>query len=133
MIGFFLFGSVLELCAVHVCKLLQFNMEPLPSGPYVIDIFFMGYILGEEIINKLVFAFIFSSLFCFFHCRLCFIYPLFVPYFLDIPRIELGNVFGIPMTGKSFQYFLGLQVIREILMDLNLMLTSLQRLYHTFT
>ncbi|XP_078310853.1 ubiquitin-associated domain-containing protein 2-like [Crassostrea virginica] len=74
MIGFFLFGSVLELCAVHVCKLLQFNMEPLPSGP------------------------------------LCFIYPLFVPYFLDIPRIELGNVFGIPMTGKSFQYFLGLQV-----------------------
>lgn len=45
-----------------------------------------------------------------FFCRLCFIYPLFVPYFMDIPRIELGNVLGIPMTGKSFQYFLGLQV-----------------------
>lgn len=74
LIGFFLFGSALELCAVHICKLLQFNMVPLPSGP------------------------------------LCFIYPLFVPYFMDIPRIELGNVLGIPMTGKSFQYFLGLQV-----------------------
>ncbi|XP_048746527.1 ubiquitin-associated domain-containing protein 2-like [Ostrea edulis] len=74
LIGFFIFGSVLELSAVHVCKLLHFNMEPLPSGP------------------------------------LCFIYPFFVPYFLDIPRIELGNVLGIPMTGKSFQYFLGLQV-----------------------
>ncbi|XP_061194090.1 ubiquitin-associated domain-containing protein 2-like [Saccostrea echinata] len=74
LIGFFVFGSVLELSAVHVCKLMHFNMEPLPSGP------------------------------------LCLIYPFFVPYFMDIPRIELGNVLGIPMTGKSFQYFLGLQV-----------------------
>ena len=45
-----------------------------------------------------------------FYFRFYLIYPLYVPYFCDIPRVELGNVMGIPMTGKSFQYFIGLQV-----------------------
>ena len=47
---------------------------------------------------------------CLFYFRFYLIYPLYVPYFCDIPRVELGNVMGIPMTGKSFQYFIGLQV-----------------------
>ncbi|KAK3589938.1 hypothetical protein CHS0354_034958 [Potamilus streckersoni] len=37
------------------------------------------------------------------------IYPLFVPYFCDIPRVPLSQVWGIPFTGKSVIYILGLQ------------------------
>ncbi|KAL3847407.1 hypothetical protein ACJMK2_018320 [Sinanodonta woodiana] len=37
------------------------------------------------------------------------IYPLFVLYFCDIPRVALSQVWGIPFTGKSIIYILGLQ------------------------
>lgn len=41
---------------------------------------------------------------------LCFVYPLFVPYYCDVPRVVMSQIWGIPMTGKSFSYILGLQV-----------------------
>ncbi|XP_021376721.1 ubiquitin-associated domain-containing protein 2-like [Mizuhopecten yessoensis] len=41
---------------------------------------------------------------------MCMVYPLFIPYHFDIPRVALGHVLGVPVTGKSFQYFLGLQL-----------------------
>ncbi|XP_064638744.1 ubiquitin-associated domain-containing protein 2-like [Lineus longissimus] len=39
-----------------------------------------------------------------------FIFPLFVPYFCDIPRVAMTHILGIPVTGKSFMYILGLQI-----------------------
>ncbi|XP_064614978.1 ubiquitin-associated domain-containing protein 2-like [Liolophura sinensis] len=41
---------------------------------------------------------------------LCFLYPLYIPYFCDIPRVALTHMWGIPVTGKSFTYILGLQI-----------------------
>ncbi|KAL5005185.1 hypothetical protein ScPMuIL_018641 [Solemya velum] len=41
---------------------------------------------------------------------LCIVYPFFVTYFSDIPRVAVGHVWGIPVTGKSLVYILGLQV-----------------------
>ncbi|XP_033730677.1 ubiquitin-associated domain-containing protein 2-like [Pecten maximus] len=41
---------------------------------------------------------------------MCMVYPLFIPYHFDIPRVALGHILGVPVTGKSFQYFLGLQL-----------------------
>ncbi|XP_060073044.1 ubiquitin-associated domain-containing protein 2-like [Ylistrum balloti] len=41
---------------------------------------------------------------------MCMVYPLFIPYHLDIPRVAFGHILGVPVTGKSFQYFLGLQL-----------------------
>lgn len=41
---------------------------------------------------------------------MCMVYPLFIPYHSDIPRVALGHILGVPVTGKSFQYFLGLQL-----------------------
>ncbi|KAL4220720.1 Ubiquitin-associated domain-containing protein 2 [Mactra antiquata] len=40
---------------------------------------------------------------------LCLIYPLFVPFYCDVPRVPLSHIWGIPMTGKSISYILGLQ------------------------
>ncbi|VDI38988.1 ubiquitin-associated domain-containing protein 2-like isoform X2 [Mytilus galloprovincialis] len=41
---------------------------------------------------------------------LCMLYPLFIPYYCEVPRVVFGHIFGIPMTGKSFHYILGLQI-----------------------
>lgn len=41
---------------------------------------------------------------------LCLLYPLFIPYYFEVPRVVFGHIFGIPMTGKSFHYILGLQI-----------------------
>ncbi|CAH8493733.1 unnamed protein product [Heterobilharzia americana] len=38
------------------------------------------------------------------------IFPLFVPYFLDIPWVPVAHVMGIPITGKSFPYIFGLEI-----------------------
>ncbi|CAB3370442.1 Hypothetical predicted protein [Cloeon dipterum] len=40
----------------------------------------------------------------------CLIFPLFVNFFFDIPRIVTTHVVGIPITGKTLTYILGLQV-----------------------
>ncbi|WAR03257.1 UBAC2-like protein [Mya arenaria] len=40
---------------------------------------------------------------------LCLIYPMFVPFYCDIPRVPLSHIWGVPMTGKSISYILGLQ------------------------
>lgn len=38
------------------------------------------------------------------------LYPLFIPYYFEVPRVVFGHIFGIPMTGKSFHYIIGLQI-----------------------
>jgi len=38
------------------------------------------------------------------------IFPLFVPYLFNIPRITRTHVLGIPITGKTLTYLIGLQV-----------------------
>ena len=44
-------------------------------------------------------------------------YPLFVPYYCDVPRVVMSQIWGIPMTGKSFSYILGLQVNIELVIS----------------
>lgn len=41
---------------------------------------------------------------------LCMLYPLFIPYYFEVPRVVFGHIFGIPMTGKSLHYIIGLQI-----------------------
>jgi membrane associated rhomboid family serine protease len=38
------------------------------------------------------------------------IFPLFVPYFCDVPRVAVTHVLHIPVTGKSLNYVIGLQM-----------------------
>lgn len=38
------------------------------------------------------------------------IFPLFVNYLFDIPRVAQTSVLGVPITGKTLTYLLGLQV-----------------------
>lgn len=38
------------------------------------------------------------------------IFPLFVNYFFDIPRVAHTSVLGVPITGKTLTYLLGLQM-----------------------
>ena len=38
------------------------------------------------------------------------VFALFVPYFCDIPRVAVTHVLGVPVTGKSLTYIIGLQV-----------------------
>lgn len=40
-----------------------------------------------------------------------FIFPLFVSYFFDIPRVAQTTILGIPVTGKTLTYLLGLQMV----------------------
>jgi len=43
-------------------------------------------------------------------CRWGIIFALFVPYFCDIPRVAVTHIWGVPFTGKSVAYVIGLQV-----------------------
>uniref|UniRef100_A0A2P2I653 Ubiquitin-associated domain-containing protein 2-like n=1 Tax=Hirondellea gigas TaxID=1518452 RepID=A0A2P2I653_9CRUS len=38
------------------------------------------------------------------------IFPLFVSYYCDIPRVTQTRVLGVPITGKTLTYLLGLQL-----------------------
>ena len=38
------------------------------------------------------------------------IFPLFVPYLCDIPRSTRTHILGVPVTGKTLTYLVGLQV-----------------------
>ncbi|XP_052215715.1 ubiquitin-associated domain-containing protein 2-like isoform X2 [Dreissena polymorpha] len=77
---------------------------------------FAGHLLGSALLSTLLEVLVMCG------CRhldirldplpsgpLCFIYPLFVPFYCDIPRVPLSHLWGIPMTGKSICYILGLQ------------------------
>lgn len=39
------------------------------------------------------------------------IFPLFVNYYMDIPRVAQTYILGVPVTGKTLTYLLGLQVM----------------------
>lgn len=41
----------------------------------------------------------------------CFIFPMFINYFFDIPRVAQTSVLGVPVTGKTLTYLLGLQMV----------------------
>ena len=43
-------------------------------------------------------------------CRFCLVFPQFVQFFLMIPRVAASSILGVPVTGKTFTYILGLQV-----------------------
>ncbi|KFM74884.1 Ubiquitin-associated domain-containing protein 2, partial [Stegodyphus mimosarum] len=39
------------------------------------------------------------------------IFPLFINYFMDIPRVAQTYILGVPVTGKTLTYLVGLQVM----------------------
>lgn len=40
----------------------------------------------------------------------CLVFPQFIQFFLMIPRVAASTIMGVPVTGKTFTYILGLQV-----------------------
>ncbi|PVD18531.1 hypothetical protein C0Q70_21080 [Pomacea canaliculata] len=40
----------------------------------------------------------------------CLVFPQFAQFFLKIPRVAVSSIMGVPVTGKTFTYILGLQV-----------------------
>lgn len=38
-------------------------------------------------------------------------FPLYVNYYFDIPRVKISNFLGLPISKKSLMYFLGLQIL----------------------
>ncbi|BFZ06595.1 hypothetical protein BsWGS_09634 [Bradybaena similaris] len=38
------------------------------------------------------------------------IFPLYVPFYSTIPRVALTKIMGVPVTGKTLNYILGLQI-----------------------
>jgi len=53
------------------------------------------------------------------------VFALFIPYFSDIPRVAVMHVWGIPVTGKSVTYIIGLQMMSSSLESLLLALCGL--------
>lgn len=43
-------------------------------------------------------------------CSYALIFPLFVPYLFNIPRLTKTHILSIPITGKTLTYLVGLQV-----------------------
>lgn len=39
------------------------------------------------------------------------VFALYIPYFCDIPRVAVTHLWGIPFTGKSVTYIVGLQMM----------------------
>lgn len=39
------------------------------------------------------------------------LFALYIPYFCDIPRVAVTHLWGIPFTGKSITYLIGLQMM----------------------
>jgi hypothetical protein len=42
--------------------------------------------------------------------RFCLVFPQFVQFFIMIPRVAANSILGVPVTGKTFTYILGLQL-----------------------
>lgn len=40
----------------------------------------------------------------------CLVFPQFVQFYLLIPRVATSSILGVPVTGKTFTYILGLQL-----------------------
>ncbi|CAG0897478.1 unnamed protein product [Cyprideis torosa] len=39
------------------------------------------------------------------------LFPLYVYYFLDIPRVTRSHILGLPVTGKTLTYLIGIQMV----------------------
>lgn len=48
--------------------------------------------------------------FIYFNFRFSVIFPLYVPFYSTIPRVALTKIMGVPVTGKTLNYILGLQI-----------------------
>lgn len=40
-----------------------------------------------------------------------FVFPLYVPFYYTVPRVALTRIMGVPVTGKTLNYILGLQMV----------------------
>lgn len=38
------------------------------------------------------------------------VFPLYVPFYSTVPRVALMKIVGVPVTGKTINYILGLQM-----------------------
>jgi hypothetical protein len=43
------------------------------------------------------------------------VFALFIPYFCDLPRVAVTHFWGVPFTGKSITYIIGLQMLSSSL------------------
>lgn len=79
---------------------------------------FMNYILGTLSLSML-FELLAICILEFFDVHIGFmptgpwgpLFALFIPYFCDIPRVAVTHLWGIPFTGKSITYIIGLQMM----------------------
>ena len=53
------------------------------------------------------------------------VFSLYVPYYCDIPRVAYTHVMGVPVTGKSLTYIIGLQVTIFFVISLSLVIFRL--------
>jgi len=53
------------------------------------------------------------------------VFAMFVPYFCEIPRVAVMHLWGIPFTGKSITYIIGLQMLSSSLESLLLAICGL--------
>ncbi|XP_052784200.1 ubiquitin-associated domain-containing protein 2-like [Mya arenaria] len=106
--------AFLDLKDLFVCSLLiyYFRVFEKRFGSRK----FSSYLLGSALVSTIL------EVLAVYACRtleipigplptgpLCLIYPMFVPFYCDIPRVPLSHIWGVPMTGKSISYILGLQ------------------------
>lgn len=93
---------VLQVAAVMSIRAFgwdSYHSGHLPPGPY------------EKLPLSFISPFPFpADMFRFFIRRYELIFPLFVPYLLDVPRVTRTHILGIPITGKTVVYLVGLQV-----------------------
>ncbi|VDO83284.1 unnamed protein product [Schistosoma curassoni] len=78
------------------------------------DLSFLFYCAATTTFVELLIAFILRKLNFSLHILpsgpFNLIFPLFVPYFLDIPWVPVAHVMRIPITGKSFPYIFGFEI-----------------------
>ncbi|GFN74173.1 hypothetical protein PoB_000067900, partial [Plakobranchus ocellatus] len=39
-----------------------------------------------------------------------FVFPMYIPFYFSVPRVALTRIMGVPVTGKTLNYILGLQM-----------------------
>ena len=116
--------TLLEIATVLSLHYLGFDLHNgghLPPGPWVIYNFLnFSWTFNEIMMVNIWFSHqqctwtinhcTFMILIFFIYFRYGVIFPLFVSYFCDIPPVAQTSIIGIPITGKTLTYLLGLQL-----------------------
>lgn len=102
LMGTFVIACGLELGVVYLCHRADLKLAPMPAGPWVVT---NVYIL--ETVPKCCQNCLYNV---FPVCRFGAVFAAFIPYFCDVPRVAITHLMGIPVTGKSLTYIIGLQV-----------------------